>query len=1812
MPPSNHRRPNAASVSPHEHHDPAASPPSASAVLMATDADVAAASPYGEDPQKAAAAAMAMTSPCPLLPGAKAAAAAMPSVFCFHSICYSVNLGRKKSLIRRCIEPCVGLAAKRKSTQFTSISDDEAKASAPPKIRVILNEISGFARSGEVLAIMGSSGCGKTTLLDVLSHRIASAAASAGPLAGGRTGYIELGDKPTTDDLMRRISAYVMQDDLMYATLTARETLMFSAEMNLPRSFSYKEKQERVERLLELLSLQHAANTLIGNENLRGVSGGERKRVAIGAHIVHDPKILFLDEPTSGLDSSNAYRVVKILKDIALTSESIVIMVIHQPSFRVLEQIDQLLMLSTGNMIFFGPPPHLPAFFDAFGTPVPKFANPTEFALELLEQLKSTSEAALMELVAFAADWHRSRDHMAHAKTGRHAKPALLAAPGGGGDGEETDSGGGSGAGAHGRKGADGKKKFCGLAGKLGKKGGKKGEEEEEEEVVESGHKGTHRYANSWFREFYILFVRSGLMIIRNPLLYFLRLMLLTVAGFLLASLFYKPTHDPQGMLERLAYLSFIVAMLFFCSADATPIFIMERNIFIRETSHNTYRASTYVVATMAVYIPLQALMAMTLTLESWWTVGLSGGFPGALFFATICFLCLFTGNAIATFASSFFKNMILAYATVISTMAYFTLVSGFYIHRTSIPKFWIWLHYISPMKYAFEALVQNEFVRDSGPCYLTLNGAFDIEPISTYVNTTRLKPVLMSFLPNVVTPGVGPLTSQSCIMTGTFISRKYLDIVELNKYQSMAVLFSMAISVRIGGKFLPKGQVPSKGASFFQRGKFLPKGQVPSKGASSFHSSLSTSLYNAPSLQSSVLKPPPHPFSPPPPPPSFPLSRHLPRVRSPSPPLISRITSLELDSPLDRRFIELNETPPPPVDAFPSLHTLTLLYQPSQYRFIARCSSLTSLTLWRPNAFALFSLASSSSPLHLSLSSLTIHSALLEAALTPLATFPHLTSLTFHSCTIDPCELHSLSRSLHTLTHLAVHDCPLVSSHSLATLVETNLALSSLSLHSTSYPLFAAQGLRNVLRSSSSRLHTLTLSGLPAFRPGTLARCSGLKCLTLRGRGEARESVSLSESTYESPQEPSLEGLVAFLVRVEEKGGGGGGVEQQGCLEGTEGGVDAVERREGKKRREGGTPASGSAAATAAATAAETAEEATAAGAAAESTAEAATPVPTHAGTRGNEDRRYYLDIRMEAAAACADTAAAIDDSRALLLTTAKQKLRKAISEAQETPRMHGESALANIRNAVILVRAAMSFCRCVRLAVVHVDGRMAREAALKNVGSAAESAGFFASAVDYEREEREREREGREGGGGGGREVEELVGFVPESDLPADLAEVSETLLGEQTGVWPAFVAVSREDARRLLHVLREQLDAHMESFIDAFEDATPLAVIWAAAAPGAPVAVPPPVPGPAAPVAAAPGAAAHGAAGAAAHGAVVDGAAALGAAADGVAADGAAADGAAADGAAADGAAADGAAADGVAAEGAAADGVAAEGAAAQELTSAEGEAGGPVGEGASTEGAAQQLPEAESGGGQRTGDEQTREDKQLGSRSPTHTSLKGRTTPNKSKCIPSKKSTPQNKSTPPNKSTLAIPVEVFCPPLESLTLESIQFAADYDPSWLPSSLPSASPLMCPLLPTTPLPSLHSSSSPYPVPRSLRSEPQTFKSLARATVFGRLKNLALLSCCGLGEAQLVRLLSACGMLEDLQLGGSDWFSDTVIAGSKQEVLTQLTAVGCGRVTADGIGGLLGNVPRLRRYLKVEASKVFERTRRELLRARVVVRGV
>ena len=186
------------------------------------------------------------------------------SILSFKRICYSVYVKGQASDSSYDLQQAAG------STRFVEIGSHTRSKRVP---RALLNDVTGFAKASELTAIIGSSGSGKTTLLDTLAHRIAAANSpdvAPGTAGAGRTGKITLDDVPVTSDLMRRISAYVMQDDLMHATLTVRETLMFSAEMNLPsRTFSRADKEEKVDRLLDLLGLRHVANSLIGDENFR-------------------------------------------------------------------------------------------------------------------------------------------------------------------------------------------------------------------------------------------------------------------------------------------------------------------------------------------------------------------------------------------------------------------------------------------------------------------------------------------------------------------------------------------------------------------------------------------------------------------------------------------------------------------------------------------------------------------------------------------------------------------------------------------------------------------------------------------------------------------------------------------------------------------------------------------------------------------------------------------------------------------------------------------------------------------------------------------------------------------------------------------------------------------------------------------------------------------------------------------------------------------------------------------------------------------------------------------------------------------------------------------------------------------------------------------------------------------------------------------------------------------------------------------------------------------------------------------------------
>lgn len=155
---------------------------------------------------------------------------------------------------------------------------------------------------------------------------------------------------------MYQIQAYVTQEDNLLTTLTTRETLYYSAKLQLPDSMTTAEKKERAEIVMKQMGLHRLANTRVGGgSGSKGLSGGEKRRLSICVEILPQPKLLFLDEPTSGLDSAASYHVIKSIIELACQGGRTILLSIHQPSSEVFELFHSLYLLSAGKTIYFGP-----------------------------------------------------------------------------------------------------------------------------------------------------------------------------------------------------------------------------------------------------------------------------------------------------------------------------------------------------------------------------------------------------------------------------------------------------------------------------------------------------------------------------------------------------------------------------------------------------------------------------------------------------------------------------------------------------------------------------------------------------------------------------------------------------------------------------------------------------------------------------------------------------------------------------------------------------------------------------------------------------------------------------------------------------------------------------------------------------------------------------------------------------------------------------------------------------------------------------------------------------------------------------------------------------------------------------------------------------------------------------------------------------------------------------------------------------------------------------------------------------------------
>ncbi|GAV88492.1 ABC_tran domain-containing protein/ABC2_membrane domain-containing protein [Cephalotus follicularis] len=604
--------------------------------------------------------------------------------------------------------------------------------------KILLNDISGEAREGGIMAVLGASGSGKSTLIDALAHRIAKESLK---------GSVTLNGEVLDSRLSKVISAYVMQDDLLFPMLTVEETLMFSAEFRLPRSLSMRRKKARVQALIDQLGLRNAAMTVIGDEGHRGVSGGERRRVSIGTDIIHDPILLFLDEPTSGLDSTSAFMVVKVLQRIA-QSGSIVIMSIHQPSYRIVGLLDRLILLSHGQTVYSGSPTNLPQFFAEFGQPIPENENPTDFALDLIRELEGTpgGTKGLVELNISWRTTKNSTENLSNKATS--LKDAISASI-------------------------------------------SRGKLVSNTKNYSNPTSSFPSFANPMWIEMMVLSKRWLTNSSRMPEMFGIRLATVITSGFILATIYWQLDDSPKGVQERFAFFAFAMSTTFYTCAEDIPNFLEERYIFMRETAYNAYRRSSYVLAHSIISNPTLIVLSVALAATTFWAVGLAGGLSGFLFYFLIIMASFWAGSSFVTFISGVVSTVLVGFIVVVSILAYYLLFSGFFITRDRIPKYWLWFHYISLAKYSYEGALQNEF-NDPMKCFDRGSQIFDNTPLGTV--PLSVKGQLLSSISRVL--GVN-ITASTCVTTGFNILVQQ-GITDLSKWNCLWVIVAWGFFFRI------------------------------------------------------------------------------------------------------------------------------------------------------------------------------------------------------------------------------------------------------------------------------------------------------------------------------------------------------------------------------------------------------------------------------------------------------------------------------------------------------------------------------------------------------------------------------------------------------------------------------------------------------------------------------------------------------------------------------------------------------------------------------------------------------------------------------------------------------------------------------------------------------------------------------------------------------------------------------------------------------------------------------------------------------
>lgn len=224
-------------------------------------------------------------------------------------------------------------------------------------------------------------------------------------------------------------------------------------------------------------------------------------------------------------------------------------------------------------------------------------------------------------------------------------------------------------------------------------------------------------YANPPLKEVLILGQRFSSNIYRTKQLFAARIIQALLAGFVLGTIFMNAANNPHRIKfqTQIGFFAYSLTFLLSSTTEGLPIYLQERRILMRETSRGAYRVSSYVISNTLVFLPFLLTVAVLYTTPVYWLVGLRREIDGFLYFSLVVWMVILMSNSFVACFSALVPNFITGTSLVAGLMGSFFLFSGYFISKEDIPKYWIFMHYLSLFKYPFECFMINEYGGEQG-----------------------------------------------------------------------------------------------------------------------------------------------------------------------------------------------------------------------------------------------------------------------------------------------------------------------------------------------------------------------------------------------------------------------------------------------------------------------------------------------------------------------------------------------------------------------------------------------------------------------------------------------------------------------------------------------------------------------------------------------------------------------------------------------------------------------------------------------------------------------------------------------------------------------------------------------------------------------------------------------------------------------------------------------------------------------------------------------------------------------------------------